>query len=246
VPVLVTPNLTSLRIQEGAVVSSRFGVGAITVSLCKGFVRASGKGYGYRLTLFLLFNILIILLMGLYLTIGILTKIKISKERAKRQASATPEDVKKTLLEHYNKKGIYNLEEDDYYISLKLKPEIAEPEMIDFLNDFYELRYSEEKRKVYTKMEEIEQRTTLDEWLEYASEKDCSAFQLDEFIHIDTPYPGGWTGFVDTSAEQIILSLDGKIIMECYGELFLFFTNLIKDKLSKYKLADSLKVAISG
>ena len=138
--------------------------------------------------------------MGLYLTIGILTKIKISKERAKRQASATPEDVKKTLLEHYNKKGIYNLEEDDYYISLKLKPEIAEPEMIDFLNDFYELRYSEEKRKVYTNMEEIEQRTTLDEWLEYAS----------------------------------------------YGELFLFFTNLIKDKLSKYKLADSLKVAISG
>ncbi|MBR1502343.1 MAG: hypothetical protein IJ618_00475 [Prevotella sp.] len=154
--------------------------------------------------------------------------------------------MKKTLLEHYNKKGIYNLEEDDYYISLKLKPEIAEPEMIDFLHDFYEMRYSEETRKEYTNMEDIKQRTTLDEWLEYASKKSNYAFQLDEFIHISTPYPGGWTDSLDTSAEQIILSLDGKIIMECYGELFLFFTNLIKDKLSKYKLADSLKVAISG
>ena len=51
---------------------------------------------------------------------------------------------------------------------------------------------------------------------------------------------------MDTSAEQVILSLDGKIIMECYGELFEFFTTLIKDKLAKYKLADSIVVAISG
>ena len=184
--------------------------------------------------------------MGLYLTIGILTRIKISKDWARKQASATPEDVKKTLLEHYNQKGIYNLVEDDYYVSLKLKPEIAEPEMIDFLHDFYEMRYSKEKMRVYTNMEDIKQRKTLDEWLEYAKAKKNFAFQFDEFIHLYTPYPRGWSQSLDTSGEQIILSLDGKIIMECYGELFSFFTKLIKDKLSKYKLAESLKVAISG
>ena len=34
--------------------------------------------------------------------------------------------------------------------------------------------------------------------------------------------------------------------MECWGNLFRFFTRLIKERLSKYKLADSLLVAISG
>ena len=49
-----------------------------------------------------------------------------------------------------------------------------------------------------------------------------------------------------TYVEQILLSADGKIIMECWGNLFRFFTRLIKERLSKYKLADSLLVAISG
>ena len=44
----------------------------------------------------------------------------------------------------------------------------------------------------------------------------------------------------------ILLSADGKIIMECWGALFSFFTRLIKERLSKYKLSDSLLVAISG
>lgn len=183
----------------------------------------------------------------MYLTIGILTKIAINKERARRQASAEPEGVKNALMEHYNQSGIYDMEEDDDYVTLVLKPEIAEPELVDFLQDFYEMRYPEESvRNIYTKMEELKALNTWDEWMEYAREKQCQAFQMDEYIHLSTPYPGGWTRSLDTSAEQVILSLDGKIIMECYGELFEFFTTLIKDKLAKYKLADSIVVAISG
>jgi hypothetical protein len=48
------------------------------------------------------------------------------------------------------------------------------------------------------------------------------------------------------NVEQIILSLDGKIIMECYDEIFHFFARLIKERLSKYRLANALLVYISG
>lgn len=51
---------------------------------------------------------------------------------------------------------------------------------------------------------------------------------------------------VDTGATQIILSIDGKILMECYEGLFDFFTRMIRERLSKYKLADALLVSISG
>ena len=118
--------------------------------------------------------------------------------------------------------------------------------MINFLQDFYEMRYSKEIEERTIGMETIKSMTSMDEWLRYAKTNSCYCFQFDEFVHIDTPYPGGWTHSLEASAEQIILSLDGKIIMECYGELFKFFTKLIKERLSKYKLAESLMVAISG
>ena len=71
-------------------------------------------------------------------------------------------------------------------------------------------------------------------------------FQQDPYVIISTPCPGGWTDSLTTYVEQFLLSADGKIIMECWGNLFCFFTHLIKERLSKYQLADSLLVAISG
>ncbi len=43
----------------------------------------------------------------------------------------------------------------------------------------------------------------------------------------------------------VTLSMDGKVWMECYNELFDFFTHLIREKLSKYQLSESLFVEIT-
>ena len=185
--------------------------------------------------------------MGQFLTIGLVTTFAISKQRAKQQASATPEEVKDALQKHRNKSGIYNLEEDDRNVYLSLKPEIAEAEMTDFLRDFYALRYPDEKqRNRMADMKTIGSMKTLDEWLDLADEKPYQAFQLDGYVLDYTPFPRGWTNSLETSVNQIILSLDGKIWMECYNELFVFFTNLIKERLSKYQLSEGLMVNISG
>ena len=185
--------------------------------------------------------------MGQFLTIGLVTSYIISKQRANQQASATPEAVKDVMQKRYNQSGIYNLKENEHCVYLELKPEVAEAEMIDFLNDFYALRYPDEKRRnIMADMKVIGSMTTFEEWMKLAEKKEYQAFQFDDYVNYYTPFPGGWRDELDTSVEQIILSLDGKILMECYGELFGFFTKLIRERLSKYKLADGLLVYISG
>lgn len=184
--------------------------------------------------------------MGQYLTIGIATKISISKDRAMRQASATPESIKEALELNYNKSGIYTLEETERSVFLALRPEVAEAELVDMLQDFYALRYSDKDEYIKEMMDTLKKHTKWEELKEIANEKRFYYFQRDEYVIASTPYPGGWTNSLDTDLEQILLSADGKIIMECWGNLFRFFTRLIKERLSKYKLADGLLVAISG
>ncbi len=45
--------------------------------------------------------------------------------------------------------------------------------------------------------------------------------------------------------DHILLSLAGKIMMECYDDMFAFFTRLIRERMASYKLADSLLVYIT-
>lgn len=184
--------------------------------------------------------------MGQYLTIGIATKISVSKDEAKRQASASPEKIKEALNLTYNKSGIYSVDETEYSVFLTLRPEVAEPELVDLLQDFYALRYSGKDEYIREIIDTLKKHTKWDELKEIADEKRFYYFQQDPYVITSTPCPGGWTNSLTTYVEQILLSADGKIIMECWGNLFRFFTRLIKERLSKYKLADSLLVAISG
>ena len=52
---------------------------------------------------------------------------------------------------------------------------------------------------------------------------------LDLYLHLDL----------------VLLSIDGKIFMEGYNDLFAFFTRIIREKLADYRLSDSLFVYIT-
>ena len=179
------------------------------------------------------------------MTIGLVTKITVDKERAKVTDSATPEEVRAAMQEAYNQSGIYTMEETEGEVSLMLNPEVAEAEMTCLLEDFYKLRYGED-RKWQEELEEIKKRHSLDEWLELADVSSSTMFQLDHYVWLSTPFYRGWSYSLPTEATQIVLSSDGKILMECYGRLFKFFTRLIRERLSKYRLANALFVSISG
>lgn len=184
--------------------------------------------------------------MGQYLTIGLMASIAIGK-RESDYYSVTPEDVRNVLQSTYNQSGIYDLKESDRSIRLQLKPEVAEAEMIALLDDFYKLRYNEEERNRMVDMEKIKERSTLAEWVELADGNCSSTFQLDHYVLTYTPFVrGSAKHYLTTNITQIMLSIDGKIVMEEYYGLFGFFTRLIRERLSNYKLANGLLVAITG
>jgi hypothetical protein len=128
----------------------------------------------------------------------------------------------------------------------ELNPEIAQKELVDFLQAFYELRYNEHQRQRMACMPKIKERNTLREWLELAAEKQYQGFQLDEYADCYTPFPKGYKQVLSTDVEQIILSIDGKILMEYYYDLFSFFTKILRERLSAFQLANSLMVSIIG
>ena len=185
--------------------------------------------------------------MGQYLTIGLLTSIAIDKERARKNASATPEEVKDALQKAYNQSGIYELGEDENAVYLRLKPEVANPEMAAFIEDFYRLRYGEAENEWKKAMDEIKNCRSLSEWLKLADERSVYLFQSDDFVWVATPFRREvWRHMLETRATQIMLSMDGKILMECFGSICGFFTRMIRERLSKYQLANGLLVSISG
>ena len=133
--------------------------------------------------------------------------------------------------------------ENDEYFSISLNPEIAEKEWIDFLNAFYDLRFDDKKKEGVT--EYIKGWSSYHDWIDIAQQNRFESYQYDTYLYY--PIEGG-DGFYSLYAnvKQIILSMDGKIMMECYNDLFSFFTKLIHEKMRQYKLSDSLLVYITG
>ena len=181
--------------------------------------------------------------MGQYLTIGIATHIVADKERAER-LFGNVEDFKSAFEKEFNESDIYQIRESQTAIVLELKPEVAEPELIDFVRAFYELRYAR-KRNCEGVLEALSKENTLQGWLNIADEKRFECFQTDEYVRYPIESPSPFSNLY-VSVKQIILSIDGKIIMELYNDLFAFFTRLLRTQLASYRLANSLLVYISG
>ena len=178
--------------------------------------------------------------------IGIVTSISIDKERARGESrEATPEVIKDVMQAQYNGSGIYELTEDEDCVRLDLKPEVAAHDWTGLIEDFYKLRYGSVEAAP-ADMELIRSGRNLEEWIELSRKDSDEAYQYDTYGWISTPFHKGWARSLDTSMSMIVLSMDGKILMECFNDLFDFFTRIIREQLSKYRLAESLRVCISG
>ena len=181
--------------------------------------------------------------MGQYLTIGIATHIVADKERAER-LFGNVDDFKSAFEKEFNDSNIYQMKETDTTIVFDLKPDVAEPELLDFVRAFYELRYAK-KRDYNDVLEALSKENTLQGWLNIADEKRFECFQTDEYVRYPIESPSPFSNLY-INVEQIILSIDGKIVMECYNDLFAFFTRLLRTQFEKYRLTNSLLVYISG
>ena len=180
--------------------------------------------------------------MGQYLVIGIATHISADKAKAAKEFKSI-DNFKIEFEKNFNSNGLYQIEETDNYIHLCLKPEIAEKEWLNFIETFFRLRYPKDDRQSET-LEKLSQADKLQAWLDLAERNKAEWYQSDHLYFYPMENPYYYQRFY-VGMDLVVLSLDGKIIMECYNELFAFFTRLIREKLADYRLADSLFMYIT-
>lgn len=185
--------------------------------------------------------------MGQYLVIGIATAIGVSKEKAMSDFKGI-ENFKAVVEKEFNPSGIYQFVETEDFVQLELRPEIAANEWVDFIRSFFKLRYTGASWDYYEMeeiLEELKEDHDLDSWLKLAVKKCHQCYQMEEFYFypIDNQY--SFYGWSNVRMEMVALSLDGKILMECYDNLFKFLLQLIQEKLSRFRLADSLLISIT-
>lgn len=184
--------------------------------------------------------------MGRYLVIGIATEMYFERQRAEKVFG----DINKAIeyvRENHAPEDVYDLLEGNECIGFKMKDKIVETELVEFLSAFYADRMSndgssEETDEILSALANI---STTDEIKSLAEDNSMVYFQYDEYwdpIFIETD---SWNRMV-VILRGIDLSLDGKIIMECYGSIMSYFTSVLRDRYRKYALSKSLYVTISG
>jgi hypothetical protein len=96
-------------------------------------------------------------------------------------------------------------------------------------------------------LEALSKENSLESWLRLADERKFYYYQADGYMeNYPMQCPNAFHRSLYVNMQQVMLAMDGKIVMESYRGMFDFFTRSIRKCLSKYRLADSLFVSITG
>ena len=184
--------------------------------------------------------------MGRYLSIGIATELCFEKKEAE-DVFDTVSNAIDHVVKNYAPSEIYDMTENARFIGFKLKDKILETELHNFLNVFYSDRMafdssSCEKESILSAVSEAK---SAEEIITLAKGKPFEHFQLDSYWE-PISIKGNWGHYLYLNMEGIDLSLDGKIMMECYGSLFRYMTFVLRERYKEFQLSKTLRVTISG
>lgn len=186
--------------------------------------------------------------MGQYLFIGLRNHISVEKRRLGSKEEAIARN-KAALEEQHTIPGLYVEEEDENNYIYNLRSDIIEQELKPFLADFYRIRYKEigdfDMSKDCDKvLKGLQNCSTAEEYMDFARNNRYQPFRILSLPSFFFTEP-----FEDAEpihTEDIILSIDGKIIMESYNYLFRFLNQCIKERLKSYQLTNALRLFIGG
>lgn len=183
--------------------------------------------------------------MGQFLCIGIYTQIGASRKAVSSQYHNIDECRENIVKVEGLDEKLYDFHEDEEGISYTLKSNVLERDIVALTKRFYEMRYDfADKCDSDAALAALEQCHNSQVVMELAQRKSFQCFQAG--FTYDYVYAPRSIGGMLVNIQSIVLSLDGKIIMECYGQLFRFFTRLIQEKLADIPLSKALHVYIDG
>ncbi len=180
--------------------------------------------------------------MGQFLAIGLVTKIGVEKkevDKAQLNLEQLQEKMKEEL--HYIPEIYLTCDEEDFYHFI-LKDDIFHAQLIPLLKEIYPLLY--DSSMYYENI--IKKLKTLppSEWLQWAAEKPEEAFQFDEYGMRDYMVINHRNIYVYYNC--ILLSMEGKIMMEVFGRQFNFFKYTMMQTFKQFSIAGALRVYITG
>ncbi len=184
--------------------------------------------------------------MGTYLTTGIVQDIIIEKRQI-RYKDITIDIINARLkeeinLDHYD----YTEDSDGYY--WKIKPKMLEGNLVEFLDTQFQMYEGKKDSHMQKALEEIAKAKTGNEILNLAASNELINFQLVDQImeHIRVIRSNGFDEHVRIYYNVISYFMDGKIIMECYANIFKYFELNIRLQKDKYPIVDCVKIMITG
>lgn len=137
-------------------------------------------------------------------------------------------------------------EMEDAYV-YQLKDELLETELIPFLRDFYPLRYQEKKyyEGALESVEACKNLSELKERMETTYDDFDDAFQIIEDSSLSFLSSDSFDRrCFSYSFQNVSLSSNGKILMECYGSFLGFVRRSLCEVFKKYKLIGAIRVWI--
>ncbi len=182
--------------------------------------------------------------MGEYLSNGICTRVFVEKKRVDLNKISI-QDIENGLKKEIDI-SMYEFGESEKFLVWNLKKEYLEAGKVinilkEFLEDYGENKEEKERHEgIYKRIEKIE---SYEDMIKFAEKKPYQEFQMMQYrnyVRLEKLFNEGEYFYFDC----IIFSLDGKIIMECYRDLLLFWEKVLRDRYKKHELAGALKVVI--
>lgn len=182
--------------------------------------------------------------MGQYLAIGLRLMASVKKEQEFDEISV--EDVLSKVENRYNLSDIYERSEKEKYYVYSIKNEVLDKELVPLIEKFYALRYTkDEEMDTADVIETLKALPDTSARLDLLDDRRFQAYQASDDMDYFNPdiFP---LREVCVSSNNAILSIDGKIAMECYGRVFDFFSRCIAAQLQEFALSKALTVWIDG
>lgn len=183
-------------------------------------------------------------IMGQYLAVGLRLKTSVRKE--KQLEGKLVEEILGKVEDKYNLSEIYERREEETYYEYSIKKEVLDKELVPLIEKFYALRYTKgERTDAANVIETLKALPDTSARLELLNDRRYQTYQAGndmDYFYIDVFPPME----IRVCSYNVILSIDGKIAMECYGRAFDFFSRCIAAQLQEFALSKALTVWIDG
>lgn len=184
--------------------------------------------------------------MGQYLAIGLTTTISVSRRELDEAGWDQPQLEAKLTADLALSLDTYQLEPNENEWLWRLRPALLAEELIPFLEALYPALYPSPggENDSPEVLQGLRVRDPAD-WLAWAEEKPHYTFQADYYGQSDQLY-AKFDRRVQVHYLDILLSMEGKIVMEEYGRQFRFWQQCMAHRFREFALARSLRVYFTG